>query len=151
MRKIESPVRERLQLVIQKVLTKSGKQTPGEEEVQSFSSLVACDGGKSKVAEQLGLKRHRADGHSEEPRSEIALVVNFQNHKEVEDRLLVECPRGATSDDIPLVKRLIYLQGETHYFIMTVDLDVLIKHGVVTSQNLVNVNQQNLEILAKFM
>lgn len=148
MSKIQSPVRERLQLVTQKVLTQSGKPT-GQEDVQTFSSLVACDGGKSKVAEHLGLKRHRADGQSEEPRNEIAVVVNFQNHKEVEDRLLVECPRGATSDEIPLVKRLIYLQGETHYFIMTVDLDVLMKHGVVASQDLVNVNQQNLEILAR--
>jgi hypothetical protein len=25
-------------------------------------------------------------------------------------------------------------EGETHYFIMTVDLDVLMKHGVVASQ-----------------
>lgn len=73
-----------------------------------------------------------------DPRLKPAKVVNFQNHKEVEDRLLVdpwphhaaapvvgpsscdprvqtgpfqECPRGASSDEIPLVKRLIYLQG----------------------------------------
>ena len=25
-------------------------------------------------------------------------------------------------------------EGETHYFIMTVDFDVLVKHGVVSSQ-----------------
>eukprot|EP00434_Breviolum_minutum_P026118 symbB.v1.2.023094.t1/scaffold2090.1/size89944/3 len=68
---LASPVQERLQLITQKV--KDGKKTLG-------------DGGKSKVAEHLGLSR----------------VINFQNHKELEDRLLAECPRGFTSDEIPL-------------------------------------------------
>ena len=37
-------------------------------------------------------------------------VVNFENHKELEDRLLQESPRGF-GEEISLVKRLIYLQG----------------------------------------
>ncbi|CAK9093106.1 [F-actin]-monooxygenase MICAL2 (Molecule interacting with CasL protein 2) (MICAL-2) [Durusdinium trenchii] len=141
---VEPSVASGVQLVTRRV-------GPGEgvEETNTFSSVIACDGGRSKVAEHLGLARVRADGSADEPRSEIAVVVNFANHREPEDRLLEECPRGF-NDEISLVRRLIYLQGETHYFIMTVDMDVLLKHEVIPSrQELSKVNPAKLEAFAR--
>ncbi|CAJ1423558.1 unnamed protein product [Effrenium voratum] len=131
------------------------KKEVGGEEVSTFSTLIACDGGKSKVAESLGLQRVRFDGSEAPPTWEVAVVVNFENHKELEDRLLQESPRGF-GEEISLVKRLIYLQGETHYFIMTVDVDVLVEHGVlrtggdaqsVTADG--NLHSQELESFAR--
>eukprot|EP00439_Symbiodinium_sp_Y106_P078899 s2129_g17.t1 len=100
------------------------------EETHSLSALVACDGGNSRVAAQLGLQRVRADGW------EFAVVANFENLMEPDDRLLEECPRGFSEEELSLVKRLIYLQGETHYFIMTVEPEVLVEHGVLRNGSL---------------
>lgn len=41
-----------------------------------------------RVAEALQLSRVRADGREEPPREELAVVVNFENQGEQEDRLL---------------------------------------------------------------
>ena len=55
------------------------------------------------------------------PRVAICRLLTFQLVMEkLPQTLLAE---SATSDE-----------GETHYFIMTVDFDVLVKHGVVSSQ-----------------
>ena len=118
-----SPARDGLQLSVRSA---TGPET------HHVGCVVACDGGRSRVAEALKLRRVRADGKEEPPTEELAVVVNLENQKEQEDRLLEECPRGLDSE-LPLVKRLIYLQGETHYFIMTVEPEVLVEHQVLRS------------------
>ncbi|CAE7701979.1 mical2b, partial [Symbiodinium pilosum] len=153
-----SPSNRFLQVTTQKAsVDAAGHRTLGSDEIHNFAGLVACDGGNSRVAAQLGLQRVRADGLSTEPGWEFAVVANFENLKEPEDRMLEECPRGFSQEELSLVKRLIYLQGETHYFIMTVDLDVLMHHHVLRDTTLVgkellsdkNVDMRKLEDFAR--
>ncbi|CAE7471242.1 mical2b [Symbiodinium sp. CCMP2456] len=155
-----SPSKKFLRVTTQRAsLDSLGQRTLGAEETHSLSALVACDGGNSRVAAQLGLQRVRADGLTEEPGWEFAVVANFENLMEPDDRLLEECPRGFSEEELSLVKRLIYLQGETHYFIMTVEPEVLAEHGVLRNGSLKgkdllsveNVDMKKLEDFARIV
>lgn len=101
-----------------------------------FDAVLAADSGRSAVAEKLGIGRVRVDGKDEPPEWEIAVVVNFVNPGELEDRGIREAPRGLESDKVPQVKRIIYLQGETHYMIMTVERAVLEQSGAFIDTSL---------------
>lgn len=155
-----SPSKKFLRVTTQRAsLDSLGQRTLGAEETHSLSALVACDGGNSRVAGQLGLQRVRADGLTAEPGWEFAVVANFENLMEPDDRLLEECPRGFSEEELSLVKRLIYLQGETHYFIMTVEPEVLAEHGVLRNGSLKgkdllsveNVDMKKLEDFARIV
>lgn len=125
-----------------------------------FDAVLAADGGRSAVAEKLGIGRVRVDGSDEPPEWEIAVVVNFVNPGELEDRGIREAPRGLDSDKVPQVKRIIYLQGETHYMIMTVERAMLEQSGAFIDNSLpltgkrsllasANLNMEKLEAFVR--
>jgi hypothetical protein len=102
-----------------------------------FSAVIAGDGVKSPVAERFeDVKRVRADGSFEEPEFDIAVVANFHHARQVEDRAILEAPRGFTREEVKGTRAVIYLQGETHYFIMTPTKQALANAGIFKDMRL---------------
>eukprot|EP00928_Gymnodinium_smaydae_P032725 TRINITY_DN23629_c1_g1_i1.p1 TRINITY_DN23629_c1_g1~~TRINITY_DN23629_c1_g1_i1.p1 ORF type:complete len:754 (-),score=141.86 TRINITY_DN23629_c1_g1_i1:56-2317(-) len=125
---------------------RNGRREPtGLLTTESFAAVIAADGGssfKNGVCKQFGIERVRADGLRAPLDWEIAVVANFHNPRQPEDRATMEMPRWFDSRKLaerdPRVRcaQVLYLAGDTHYFIMTVNRRALVEAGVFRDPSL---------------
>ena len=101
----------------------------------SFDTIINCDGSREtlkKIFPRDQIKQGLA----------IGLTVNFKNHRSEEEIRIEEIPgvtRNFRLDWFNVLKRdfdidlenIVYYKDETHYFVMTISKNSLLRRGVL--------------------